>query len=1162
MRVVSLFSGAGGLDLGLEQAGHEIILQCESDPGAQQVLKERFPGTHLVPDVCGLQRLPKDTELLAAGFPCVDVSRAGLRKGLAGKGTSLVKHVFRLLERALSERRGVPWVLLENVEALLDRTATEAPVIEYVVDNLERLGYHSWAHRVVNSAGFGIPNRRKRVFVVASLHGDARDVLLSEGVEFCRGACKALWGQTCHHCHNPQPSPTGGGYSFALDLGNARSSAVVDMVPTFTTNNERMCLLLASGQMGLLRIEDAERLQGLPEGHTEGCFPIIGPGVGSHRAPPLKDSDSDRREAGRWALIGNAVTVPVAHWLGKRLMQPYSTKYCIGPKDDPMNAPQADRAEASQLFPFRAFKPGRRQAAAAADEGAPLSNGYDVPVVQEVAAGAAAGSDAPGTNAEAWSAAAAKHAAAATRPAEEEGGAAAMGGVEAASGMESDSEDVAADILEFQDTVTAQVRKGKGKAPPAPPARPEDRWPRCAWFVKGLGRHAAKVSDTPVITPLTPLGTFITKVGKPPNNDALHTYLHRLQEHGFNVEATIKKAALCGASLRPEVTGVVRLKGMLTDADTIGKLVWAKEGGVWWPGEMLDPFALPPTRTLPPSAISALSAAELRASIPAAYAPLHNTANMGAALQSTLADTSPASAPATPPPAAKPGAGAPPGETTKPDDPQADGKPDGPAAAGCSGADGQASAASTEAQPSAQAASGDAPTEDGSTAGGGQTSAASMEAQANAKLPAQLDLPALAGGPVVDPMAPVDGAVNIVKRKVLVVLFDSKYLCWHRPSDLLPFEAHLRTKEAEAGRMIDAGKVPRHISLRKAIKEAKDTAVLLKANSRDQERYDAAIAARAATNAAAANLRVRCGKCDTCLHGQASNRRCLTMRVAAAAAAGHSGAQVAILGLQAVGALIKVWWPLDEDFYTGFVSDFDVVRQRHTVCYEDGDVEIIPLWAPNQMIRIVSDPDEWPAERERIQAQRAQRQATYQAAEQAAQARREQAAAAQEAAHQAPLTDFEVDRAARMRRNQEMLAHIQQPGAAAGGLPLEPKDSLASSDTQLPLSALPEAPAAGRAGKRGRGAAVAAAPAGGADTSSSDMDQPIAQLGRRKRVKTEAGAGNALAVGSLGPVAAHGRTGNIAPLPPPTPQEKPMRYNTRPRRKVTYANGAEDEMIE
>lgn len=61
--------------------------------------------------------LVQGTELLAAGFPCVDISQAGLRVGLNGPSSGLIRHVFRLLETAKAHGDIVPWVLLENVGA-------------------------------------------------------------------------------------------------------------------------------------------------------------------------------------------------------------------------------------------------------------------------------------------------------------------------------------------------------------------------------------------------------------------------------------------------------------------------------------------------------------------------------------------------------------------------------------------------------------------------------------------------------------------------------------------------------------------------------------------------------------------------------------------------------------------------------------------------------------------------------------------------------------------------------------------------------------------------------------------------------------------------------------------------------------------------------------
>jgi DNA (cytosine-5)-methyltransferase 1 len=76
MQVAGLFSGIGGLELGLEAAGHDVALMCVVDPAARAVIRRRFGSTPLRKDARALDRLPRKTELVAAGFPCQDLSQA------------------------------------------------------------------------------------------------------------------------------------------------------------------------------------------------------------------------------------------------------------------------------------------------------------------------------------------------------------------------------------------------------------------------------------------------------------------------------------------------------------------------------------------------------------------------------------------------------------------------------------------------------------------------------------------------------------------------------------------------------------------------------------------------------------------------------------------------------------------------------------------------------------------------------------------------------------------------------------------------------------------------------------------------------------------------------------------------------------------------------
>lgn len=92
---VGLFAGIGGIELGFEQAGHSTELLCEIDPPAQRVLPARFPGVPQMPDIKVLRSLPK-VDVVAAGFPCQDLSQAGLTGGIGGTKSRLVDEIFRL----------------------------------------------------------------------------------------------------------------------------------------------------------------------------------------------------------------------------------------------------------------------------------------------------------------------------------------------------------------------------------------------------------------------------------------------------------------------------------------------------------------------------------------------------------------------------------------------------------------------------------------------------------------------------------------------------------------------------------------------------------------------------------------------------------------------------------------------------------------------------------------------------------------------------------------------------------------------------------------------------------------------------------------------------------------------------------------------------------
>lgn len=175
----SLFAGIGGFEMGLAQAGVRTVASVELDDKARGVLKHRFPGVSLFNDVREVTAddiraagFNPERGILTAGFPCQDVSLAGKRAGLAGSRTGLFWEIIRIAEE-LQPR----WFLLENVPGLL--TSNGGRDMGTVLRALVELGYGvGW--RVLDAQHFGVPQRRRRVFLAGCLGDIARagEVLL------------------------------------------------------------------------------------------------------------------------------------------------------------------------------------------------------------------------------------------------------------------------------------------------------------------------------------------------------------------------------------------------------------------------------------------------------------------------------------------------------------------------------------------------------------------------------------------------------------------------------------------------------------------------------------------------------------------------------------------------------------------------------------------------------------------------------------------------------------------------------------------------------------------------------------------------------------------------------------------------------------------------
>jgi DNA (cytosine-5)-methyltransferase 1 len=268
MKVLSLFSGAGGMDLGLEQAGHTITAMCEIDPHARSVLQHHWPDTPIYEDVTTFDATPYrgTIDVVSGGSPCQNLSVAGKREGLGGSASSLFWHQCRI-----ANQTETPWVIWENVAGALNSNngMDFAAVLWGLTGFAPTVPKNGWRKmgvcvgpqrtaiwRLFDAQWFGVPQRRRRIFIVAGPRNLCEPEILFD--------CESLFGDPPTRPQQTEntPTPTDG---------------------SITNNDQQTATYWDGGQIAdTVDVSMAVKGQMLPEKRR--MFAVIEPYVKSSRA--------------------------------------------------------------------------------------------------------------------------------------------------------------------------------------------------------------------------------------------------------------------------------------------------------------------------------------------------------------------------------------------------------------------------------------------------------------------------------------------------------------------------------------------------------------------------------------------------------------------------------------------------------------------------------------------------------------------------------------------------------------------------------------------------------------------------------------------------------------------------------------------------------------
>lgn len=302
VKLGSLFSGIGGFELGMERSGFEVAWQAECDKQARSVLAKHWPDVYRYKDVCDV-RNAEPVDVICGGFPCQDYSIAGDRDGLAGDRGALWWEMHRII----TDQRPT-WVVAENVPGMLSSRGGR-DFLE-IVRSLVQLRYGiTWA--TLDSQYFGVPQRRRRLFIIGHSGGVPRPEILAIG-QGLQGDFKEGQRKKLQNALLSSKSP-----SFSSEKRVDINTDPIAFHPKQNPISGKLSPCMGTkGPMGVYvtvpRVftpVESERLQSFPDNWTKY----------DKNGAVISDTD-------RWKFLGNAVTVNVAEWIGRQIIDETPTE--------------------------------------------------------------------------------------------------------------------------------------------------------------------------------------------------------------------------------------------------------------------------------------------------------------------------------------------------------------------------------------------------------------------------------------------------------------------------------------------------------------------------------------------------------------------------------------------------------------------------------------------------------------------------------------------------------------------------------------------------------------------------------------------------------------------------------------------------------------------